>query len=75
MKNDTYESVCSPEDVAERNKLANRNAAHTQNGGGGGGHSLASTMMANVPMNNARILKRVVSAPVQSTETKGKQWN
>lgn len=26
LKNDTYESVCSPEDTAERNKVAQRHA-------------------------------------------------
>lgn len=51
-KNDTYESVCSPEDIAERNKqLAQRNGMmHTNNTG----------------LNNNRLLKRVVSAPVSS---------
>lgn len=65
LKNDTYESVCSPEDVAERNRLASRNAAaHSQNG--------SMTNVPTTPMNNARILKRVVSAPVPgTTEPKG----
>lgn len=51
-KNDTYESVCSPEDIAERNKqLAQRNGIiHTN----------------NTSLNNTRLLKRVVSAPAAS---------
>lgn len=51
LKNDTYESVCSPEDVAERTKMAQR---HTMN------HNA-------IALNNgARVLKRVVSAPVEN---------
>lgn len=56
-KNDTYESVCSPEDIAERNKqLAQRNGIiHTNNNNNN-----------NNPLNNTRLLKRVVSAPAAS---------
>ncbi|KAG4074377.1 hypothetical protein HA402_008786 [Bradysia odoriphaga] len=53
-KNDTYESVCSPEDIAERNKqLAQRNALIQSN---------------NNSLNNTRLLKRVVSAPPAASD-------
>ncbi|KAJ6637779.1 Espin [Pseudolycoriella hygida] len=56
-KNDTYESVCSPEDIAERNKqMAQRNTMTTAN---------------NNALNNGRLLKRVVSAPVESDKVAG----
>lgn len=55
IKNDTYESVCSPEDIAERNKQAQR-------------HTMTTNNMA---LNNGRLLKRVVSAPVHNNESQG----
>lgn len=45
LKNDTYESVCAPEDL-------------------GGGKDQIGTTIHNGGLNNARLLKRVVSAPV-----------
>lgn len=49
LKNDTYESVCSPDDLAER-KMNEQTGTTIHNGG----------------LNNARLLKRVVSAPVSA---------
>ena len=46
QRNDTYESVCSPEDIAERTKVAQKHP----NGSSG-----------NSPANNARHAKRIVS--------------
>lgn len=78
LKNDTYESVCSPEDVAERTKMAQRhsiavngnNTISTSNA-----HNSNSSMPSNAncsTSNNNRVLKRVISAPVATTnETKG----
>lgn len=76
IKNDTYESVCSPEDVAERTKMAQRHTLNSNGGSSGfGASSSASNATSNSgssAMNNGRVLKRVVSAPVTVTEVKGK---
>lgn len=66
LKNDTYESVCSPEDVAERTKMAHRHSIAVNN-------NTISTPANNSQNqnNNNRVLKRVVSAPVAAIETKG----
>lgn len=55
LKNDTYESVCSPEDVEERIKLAQLDeiVANSNN----------DTIDS---MNNNRQLKRTISAPVSN---------
>lgn len=117
LKNDTYESVCSPEDVAERTKMAQRHsiAVIGNSIGSGNGistisaittHNSNSSMPLNVTNcntnggsnnnnsvnivsstlnhtnsnhsnnnnsnnNNNRVLKRVISAPVATNETKG----
>lgn len=55
LKNDTYESVCSPEDVAERAQSAQRHPM-TLNG-------TSSSNNNNAALNNDRHLKRIVSAP------------
>lgn len=77
MKNDTYESVCSPEDVAERTKMAQRHTLNSNGGSSGfGSSSNASNVTSNSgssAMNNGRVLKRVVSAPVAVNEVKGKR--
>ncbi|XP_055710515.1 caskin-1 isoform X2 [Phlebotomus papatasi] len=60
LKNDTYESVCSPEDTQERLKMAQRHQGATKGTPAGGGS-----------VNGARqLLKRVVSAPITNNETK-----
>lgn len=62
MNNDTYESVCSPDDIADRAKLAQRrHSTMTQN------HHQQHHQQQ---MNNGRLLKRVVSAPIVN-ESKG----
>lgn len=116
LKNDTYESVCSPEDVAERTKMAQRHSIAVIGNGHGSGtgnsaisaitaHNSNSSMPLNVTNcntigssnnhsvnvvnstlnntnsnnsnsnnsnnNNNRVLKRVISAPVATNETKG----
>lgn len=77
MKNDTYESVCSPEDVAERTKMAQRHTLNSNSGSSGFGGSISNASNAtsncggSSAMNNGRVLKRVVSAPVAVTEVKG----
>lgn len=53
LKSDTYESVCPPEDVAERTKQANRNSTVIRN----------NLDTLNNTINSNRILKRVSSAP------------
>ncbi|XP_055843804.1 homeobox protein 2 isoform X2 [Episyrphus balteatus] len=53
LKSDTYESVCPPEDVAERTKQANRNSTVIRN----------NLDTQNNTNNSNRILKRVSSAP------------
>ena len=55
-QNDTYESVCAPEDTEERNQAAQRNS---------------QAMLMNQAAGN-RLLKRVVSAPVGIEMPKGK---
>lgn len=57
IKSDTYESVCPPEDVAERTKQAHKNSMIRNN--------LADTTTPNNNNNNqsGRNLKRVSSAP------------
>lgn len=72
MKNDTYESVCSPEDVAERTKMAQRHTLNSIGGSSGFGGSSSASNSGSSAMNNGRVLKRVVSAPVVVTEVKGK---
>lgn len=83
LKNDTYESVCSPEDTAERTKVAQRHSIAVN----GNGNGIAPTAIANnsngtMPSigsanNNAnmaidnRALKRVISAPVAVNDIKG----
>lgn len=63
LQNDTYESVCAPEDTEERNQVAQRN-----------GMVAANNQMIN-NNNNNRLLKRVVSAPVGIETPKGEQIN
>lgn len=75
-KNDTYESVCPPpDDSAERLKMAQRHSI-----GVTGNNTVSSTtpngilngsMPSNGNCNNNRLLKRVISAPAASNETKG----
>lgn len=76
LKNDTYESVCSPEDVAERTKMAQRHSLNSSGGssgfGGSSNASIATSNSGSSAMNNGRMLKRVVSAPVAVTEVKGR---
>lgn len=62
MKNTdlTYESVCDPEDVLERTQMAQRHALNNNNRSIDGGSGI----------NNNRLLKRVVSAPI-GLENKG----
>lgn len=71
-KNDTYESVCPPDDAAERLKMAQR---HSISVTGNNTISAAPVGMSNGSMpsncNNNRVLKRVISAPAVSNETKG----
>lgn len=57
---DTYESVCSPEDIYERTKMAQRHTLQSNHSSSSGSSCGAST---------SRILKRVVSAP--ATESQG----
>lgn len=82
-KNDTYESVCSPEDVAERNKLAQRHAIISSTNGNNHNHSAVNhgsvsqtntinNNNASAALNNGRLLKRVVSAPVPINDNRGK---
>lgn len=69
LKNDTYESVCSPEDVAERTKMAHRHSIAVNNNNH---NTITATVNHNLNQaNNSRVLKRVVSAPVAAVETKG----
>lgn len=68
LQNDTYESVCAPEDTEERIQLAQRNSNSSNN---------VQMMMGNNQANggnnnNNRLLKRVVSAPVGIETPKGK---
>lgn len=77
LKNDTYESVCSPEDTAERTKVAQRHAIAV-NGNGAAptahiGHLSGGTMPANgtAAAGDNRALKRVISAPVAANDMKG----
>lgn len=69
LQNDTYESVCSPEDTEERIKLAQRNSNSS--------NSVLMMMNGNQGNsgsgNNNRLLKRVVSAPVGIESPKGKE--
>lgn len=60
LQNDTYESVCAPEDTEERNQVAQRNGMVAAN---------------NPNINNNRLLKRVVSAPVGIETPKGERIN
>lgn len=70
LQNDTYESVCAPEDTEERNQAAQRNgnallmnqAAATSTNTNNQNHN-----------NNNRLLKRVVSAPVGIETPKGER--
>lgn len=77
LKNDTYESVCSPEDTAERIKMAQRHSIAVNNTiSTTNAHNSNSSMPSNANCsnnNNNRLLKRVISAPVATTtnETKG----
>lgn len=74
LKNDTYESVCSPEDTAERTKMAQRHSIAVNNTiSTTNAHNSNSSMPSNVNCgnNNNRVLKRVISAPVATIETKG----
>lgn len=58
---DTYESVCSPEDIYERTKMAQRHTLQSN-------HSSSSSSSS---ASTSRILKRVVSAPPVTTESQG----
>lgn len=85
MKNDTYESVCSPEDVAERTKMAQRHTAlnncnsnssiGSTNSSSNSSHSSSSNnnnSTANLAaVNNTRNLKRNV-APSPPNEIRSK---
>lgn len=97
LKNDTYESVCSPEDVAERTKMAQRHsiavngnstiptiATHNSNSAmpsntncNSNNNNINNSTLNNNnnsnsnSNNNNRVLKRVISAPVATNETKG----
>lgn len=62
LPNDTYESVCAPEDTEERNQAAQRN---------GNAMMMMGTNNNNSNNNNNRLLKRVVSAPVGIETPKG----
>lgn len=71
LKNDTYESVCSPEDTAERTKMAQRHSIAVN-----GNNTISTTAahhssIASNASNCSRVLKRVISAPVATNETKG----
>lgn len=68
LRNDTYESVCPPEDTAERISVAQR---HTIIVNSNNSSSNAVNLNNAVANNNGRILKRVVSAPVAQNESKG----
>ncbi|XP_055298609.1 putative uncharacterized protein DDB_G0277255 isoform X5 [Sitodiplosis mosellana] len=80
LKNDTYESVCSPEDTAERIKMAQRHsiavnntistATNAHNNSNSSMPSNANCSNSNNGNNNNRPLKRVISAPVATNETK-----
>ena len=80
LKNDTYESVCSPEDTAERIKTAQRHsiavnntistATNVHNNSNSSMPSNANCSNSNNNTNN-RLLKRVISAPVATNDTKG----
>lgn len=81
LKNDTYESVCSPEDTAERTKVAQRHSIAV-NGNGIAPTAIANNSIGTMPStgsgaNNANItndnraLKRVISAPVAVNDNKG----
>lgn len=76
-KNDTYESVCPPDDAAERLKMAQRHSIAVT-----GNNTISSAPVgisngsmpsnnSNCINNNNRALKRVISAPVASNDTKG----
>lgn len=77
LKNDTYESVCSPEDTAERTKTAQRHSIAVNNTiSPTNAHNSNSSMPSNAncsgnSSNSNRILKRVISAPVATNDTKG----
>lgn len=77
LKNDTYESVCSPDDTAQRTKMAQRhliavnNTISTKTVHIDSNSSMPSIAKCSSNNNNNRILKRVISAPVTSNETKG----
>lgn len=64
LPNDTYESVCPPEDTEERNQAAQRNSNAMMN-------QVATNNINNNHNNNSRLLKRVVSAPVGIETPKG----
>ncbi|GAB0094028.1 uncharacterized protein DMENIID0001_092390 [Sergentomyia squamirostris] len=61
LKNDTYESVCAPEDTQERLKMAQRQSCMAKGGSPCSNGSVSS---------GRQLLKRVVSAPVTNNETK-----
>lgn len=81
MKNDVYESVCSPEDVAERTKVAQRHAMKNCNGNSGslgsngsitsGGSSRSSSTNSSSALNNSRLNKRTIpTSPSNETRSK-----
>lgn len=74
LRNDTYESVCSPEDVAERTRMAQRHPVMHNNTNGSSNtiSSNISNASNSVAMNNVRPAKRVVS-PVTSNDSKGER--
>lgn len=84
LKNDTYESVCSPEDTAERIKTAQRHsnavnntistATNVHNNSNSSMPSNANCSNSNNNTNN-RPLKRVISAPVATNDTKGNYFS
>lgn len=59
LQNDTYESVCAPEDTEERTQAAQRNG------------NVMTNQAAAANNNQNRLLKRVVSAPVGMEMPKG----
>lgn len=72
LKNDTYESVCSPEDVAERTKMAQRHSLNNCNGNNSIG-SNSSSSSGSMALNNARNFKRgVSSSPPNEIKSKSK---
>lgn len=76
LKNDTYESVCSPEDTMERTKVAQRhsiavNGSNTISTSTINNSNSSMVSSCNSNDNNNRLLKRVISAPAGANDAKG----